>query len=284
MAFDNQISTTIEGAFQDLRDKVSGMTGWGLIEDNIGSGYVVFSTPHTEEVFVGCSALNGWVNLSKSTDDYNSSDYLKIETGQNWDESNQSFGSSGVSDAGQADDENNYGTYNAANNPTADAEYWLGYTADRGFCFYLRRNQGDGQDLSGAVGYGLWETEFWDFDSADTKQGGYNGEGMIGAVGMRSSSMGYVSQNLTRRYGGDGVLNPDSAFNNYLWDRCVFYYSPASNSDTGRSPNAARAYPVWIRDQSGTSVNSGDVVQSSSGGDEYMILNYNGARCAISME
>jgi len=290
MTFDSQIASTAESALGDLATKVSGMTGWSIVDDShtaADGGYVVFGTPSGigEQVLVDAAQVS--VGPVSSTD-RRGDDILAVQTGLNWDSGSQSWGTQGAIQYGNYN-HSSHDNWPANNSPTDSVEYWLGYVAGKGFYYYVRRDVGDGEDRAYGCGYSLVETEFWDYHSAATSSG-YAGGGIVSAVAsdQKTSSVNYTpagqGQELDVSYGGKGLLNPDTNFTNYMWDAQVLRHNPTTNGDTGFTARCARAYPVWLTDLSGSSINSGDVVQDAGGTDEYMILNYHGARATISME
>jgi len=275
MTYDRQIATDAATALADLRDKVSSMTGWGVVDDGVANGYVVFSTPNNEEVGLSESmASGGGGGQFHGRDDPSHS--IGIRVGQNWDAANTVFGTRGPVERGRInDDPGEHSSWSE----TDSVEYWLHYSSD-GFYYYVRRTQGDGDDLASGAGYQVHDTEYWDFHTANTSSG-YAGYGSIGVTSLHTSQS-FNGQEIRRRYGGYGLLNPDGNYSNYLHDDTLLEYGPASNGDTNENPVCARAPDVWLRDRSGTSISAGDVVQTSGGANEYEILDYHDARVAIS--
>jgi hypothetical protein len=82
-----------------------------------------------------------------------------------------------------------------------------------------------------------------------------------------------------------GILNPDSAFNNYVWwSNLAFLQQEVTDTDTGQNPVwAAIDDPLWIQDRSGSDVNTGDVIQDSGGADEWEVVDYHGLRVGLRM-
>ena len=278
MTFDSQVQATHVTALEDLRDKVGGMTDWGVVDDSTApsdGGFVVFSTPSPigEQVAVD----SGYVANGPFTGGNYNAKVISIQTGLNWDQNNENWGTSGGSSTNRPVDEFNYGQ------PDKQVEYWLSYTNDKGFCWYVRQTEGDGTDEAHAFGYQLIETDFWDYHSANTSSG-YAGDGLVSCQSHGGQLRKGVGQEIKPAYGGDGILNPDDNFANYVWNAPVVYHTPTANADTGFNPRCARVYPVWVRERSGSSINSGDVVQNSQGEDEYMVLSYHDTKAALSME
>jgi hypothetical protein len=276
MTYDRQIATDAATALSDLATKVSGMTGWSIVDDSSGSGYVVLGTPNNEEVGISESMASGG-DGGQFHDSDDPSDAIGIQTGQNWDAANTVWGTSGPNLHGRinSDDPGVHRQWDA----TDSVEYWLHYSAD-GFFWYVRRVQGDGYDLAHGGGYQVHSTEYWDFHTANTTSG-YAGYGSIGVVSQRTATR-WDSQELNLRYGGEGLLNPDGNYSNYIHDDTLLTFTPAQNNDTNEKPIAAKEPDVWLRDRSGSSVGSGDVVQTSGGANEYEILHYHGTDVAIS--
>lgn len=288
MTFENQISTDAETALTDLRDKVSGMSNWGIVDDSAlaaDGGYVVFNTPSSIDEQVMVDAAHVQTGPESNTDTYRDH-LLVIQTGRNWDGAN--WGTQGGT-ARAVYDHDKYDEYPHSNSPGDAVEYWLGYVAGKGFYWYVRRVVGDGDDIAYGGGYALVETDFWNYHGAETSSG-YAGDGIISSVcsDQDTSTQKYTQegngQEIGTVYGGTGLLNPDANFTNYMWDAQVLQHSPTQNSETSFNARCARAYPVWLNDRSGSDINSGDVVQDADANDEYMILNYHGARATISME
>ena len=274
MTFDNQVATTVSGALADLRDKVGGMTGWSIAEDTLGSGddvRIVWDTPWNSEA----------LKFRFQYDDGEGNVEMNITYGRNYDTGDQSWGTTfATSDS----------FYMATSNPwdpADDGEYWLQYTADYGFVWYFRRTMGDGSDKSGWFGHASWMNEavFWDYYTAGAATPpvprGYFGYGGRYSNGEEQY---WETADLSHIYGGEGLLNPDNNFSNYVWDKPVWQYNEVQNNDTGENPRAVRGHEVWLQDRSGTAINSGDVIQDDGGTDRFMLVDYHDRPLLMSME
>jgi hypothetical protein len=80
-------------------------------------------------------------------------------------------------------------------------------------------------------------------------------------------------------------LNPDSAFDNYVWwSNLAFLQREVTDTDTDQNPVwAAIDDPLWMQDRSGSDVNTGDVIQNSEGADEWEIVDYHDVRVGLRM-
>lgn len=286
MTYDRQISTTFEQFVTDLYTKISGMTGYGILNDSSTSGHVAISTPTPAIIIIESDQLGSGADASRDLYITEVEGYTDPNTYEPW-----------------ADSDRSYFEFNGVS-ATDSVQYWLQYTADYGFVWYLRRDVGDGDDLSAWSGMMEYAngpgTQFWDPRNADSVtytispyavSGDFSNSGNMSAQDTGFSQGSDHAQINRSSLNGDffgnmrGLLNPDSAFNNYVWwSNLAFRQRQVQDADTGQNPVwAAIDDPLWMKDQSGTDVNTGDVVQDSGGVDEWEILDYHGLRVALRM-
>lgn len=292
MTYDSQIASDWTTAFTDLLTKITGMASWTLVEDNTtAEGYFVVQAPANphfsttndgdDQIYVGSGVLAAGP-LHAAGDD------LHIETGWNWDTTNQVWGTTGRQE-----------TVDTGINPagTDAVEYFLEYVDGRGWCFYIDRNVGDGNDGSAAIGYEIYEQLYWNIH--DTQKWNSNSTkieyGRLLAYGTANGTSLTQAYHIARGMtvfddanNGDtlgyGMLNPDGNFNNYVWSKPTYLVTSVTNSETNSSPVVARAYGLWMEDRSGSDINDGDVVQDSAGADVFEIIDRHGVRVAFRMD
>lgn len=274
MSFDTQIITTLDQVLPDFRDKVDGVTGFSVSYDDAENGTVIFDTPRDDQILV--SLHNGSQSgVGISNDDSTVLAYCR----QGWgnDGTDSSFTTNGSDREGRAPDDDSHGE---AYEPTDSCEYWAHYSTE-GFGIYVRRTQGDQWDTAWGCMAAMVETEYWDYHSANVLGGDQAGATVVGAVGSNSYH-GHSGRHLQGHYGGRGGLNPDPNFNDYVWEKPVKKLNPAE-TETNWSPPCAKFYATWLEDESGSALQSGDVIQTGGGTDRFMLLAYHGARIALSM-
>ena len=185
-----------------------------------------------------------------------------------------------------------------------DVEYWLQYSDGWGWAWYVRREMGDGNNWSFFFGAYEWEdnggTVYYDPTTQDEWKvddwyilslmvGEANGGGSLTRHETWCSNP--PEPDFNHRWGNTtdmearGMLHPDQNFTDYIWwVRGFVADETAQNSDTGESPENTRITDsLWLADYSGTSVNTGDVVQDAGGADEWEIVDYHGNRVALRM-
>jgi hypothetical protein len=284
MTYDRQIATDFTTAVNDLHSKLAGMTGWGYVNDQSATGHVALSHPGTHGTFV--------IESNAMGDGTNASNVFKLHYVENY--TDASTYSPGF-DFGY--DPLKFGGVSGGDS----VQYWLQYTSSYGFVWYLRRDVGDGNDGSAWVGSMEYAngpgTEYWNPRNADSVDVGVGDFVMSGNVSQfrnnnaprgNASSGEIAGMNTdTDNYGRlEGILNPDSAFNNYVWFSDLVYHTDRhlNDPDTGQQPVFASIDdPLFIDDVSGSDVNTGDVVQDSGGNDEWEIVDYNNNRVGIRM-
>jgi len=292
MTYDSQISTTWEQAIKDWADKLGEMTNWSITNDQRATGHIAVNAPAlgygdvTQEGFYIQSS-----NLGDGSDENNN-----LSLGYYYDYTDKNT-------FGQFDNmEINFYSTTGADN----VEYWLQYSDGWGWVWYVRRVENDGNDWSFWVGAFAWEdnggTAYYDpttcdgWDTSD-RAGGYlighnqsspNNQYSVdsylangGGMGDIMTSGWYHSSSTLAR----GLLHPDTAKSDYVWyARGTVTDENSTNSDTGEGVEMIRfTDALWLRERSGTALNTGDVIQDAGGADEWEIVDYYDNRVAIRM-
>ena len=288
MTYDRQIATDFEGFVTDLYTKIAGMPSYGILNDASASGHVAISTPNPAVIVIESQQLGSGADANRDLKVTSVAEYTNATTYTSWadeDRSRLEFDGIGVSS-------------------TDSVEYWLQHTDSYGFVWYLRRDVGDGNDFSawhGLMDYGNGAgTQFWDPRTADSvpytidyyaASGQTSGTGSVSSTETPATSTPARASINGGSLDGDsvgqfrGILNPDSAFNNYVWwANLAFKERDITDTDTGQNPVwAAIDDPLWIQDRSGSDVNTGDVIQDSGGADEWEVVDHYGIRVALRM-
>lgn len=276
MTFDQQIATTLDSYLPAFRDKVAGVTGFSVSYDDAANGTVIFNTPRDDQILVaGHNGTQSGVNISN--DDWTVLGFIRQGWGNGG--TDTSFTTNGSSREARAPDDDSHGEAYAGSDP---CEYWAHYSTE-GFGLYVRRTMGDGWDSSWGMFCAMVETEYWDYHTANVIGGGQAAATLVAATGEHNKFQGWAGRYMEGHYGGQGALNPDDNFGDYVWEKPVKKFSPA-DTETGWSPPCAKFYGVAIDDESGTALQSGDVIQTSGGVDRFMLLAYDNARAALSMK
>ena len=285
MTYDRQIATDFEVFVTDLYTKIADMPSYGILNDDSGSGHVAISTPNPAVIVIESNQLGSGADANRGLKVTSVAEYTNATTFTSWwDKDYSRIEFDGISS-------------------TDSVEYWLQYTDSYGFVWYLRRDVGDGNDFS--AWYGLMDygnspgTQFWDPRSADSVS--YTID-YYAVAGDTSQENDYPTKRPPATtpdrasinggsHDGDcvgqfrGILNPDSAFDNYVWwSTLAFLQREVTDTDTGQNPVwAAIDDPLWMQDRSGSDVNTGDVIQNSEGADEWEIVDYHDVRVGLRM-
>jgi len=286
MTYDRQIATDFEGFVTDLYTKIAGMPSYGILNDASASGHVAISTPTPAVIVIKSNQLGSGEDASNDLYITSVAEYTNANSSTSWaDRGRSRLKFNGISSSDSV-------------------EYWLQYTDSYGFVWYLRRDVGDGNDFSvwhGMMDYGNSPgTQFWDPRNADSvpytidyyaASGQTSGTGSVSSTETPATSTPARASINGGSLDGDsvgqfrGILNPDSAFNNYVWwSNIAFLAQDVIDTDTDQNPVwAAIDDPLWIQDRSGTDVNTGDVIQNSDGADEWEIVDHHDLRVGLRM-
>jgi hypothetical protein len=227
MAYDRQISTTYESALTDIADKIAGMTSWSMVTDQRATGHIALEGPHTGEYLILGSNLMG--DGSEASSDFELGGRPSTSYDYSEGQINPFISTHSLNNNNWAADD----TF----------EYWLQYSDQYGFVIYLRRTMADGYDQSFWVGVldyaNAGGTEEWDPRQTDEWQNNGNpdrfyhyaiwGESGSGSGGLSQSDVNNNFMDVMVR-GNDapsrrprllgrfqGMLNPDTAFSDYVW-------------------------------------------------------------------
>ena len=272
MTFDSGISTTYGGALADLRDKVSGMTNWGLTEDAastpvVGGEHFVLSTPTGEYIKIATTNKGG-VYTEQGT----------AYSGSSWDDRfSNDHGSQYANPGNQGARCTAPYDGNGSPNFGDSVTYWMEYTDGEGFGIYMTRNTGDNRD--GDMFLGFAEISLlWDVTAATNPESTY-------VMGLRGGEYAEYDNdyNLTtdllsfmpeqgvsessESSAGYGQPNPDGNFSNFpAVERSVVASDVYKSGNTG---TILGTHTVWIDPLGGTHQ---DTVQDDSANNLYTIL------------
>lgn len=283
MTYDSQVSTTWDQARTDLRDGLEALPNWTMLVDDLADNdYYVLDPP---------TGSNHHVLISHGTNPSGegNSHELGVVHGFDWDPDADQFNGMSWQHAG-------FDISSGALATDDDVQYWFD-RVDDGFVFACRRNMGDGGDYFGWMGYELFDSLF---NLSDTfynrvEQDRKGPRGIVGARGSGGATGGFWNTWGTKLVGTDdepdlqagyGILNPDSNWSNYVYVRPMFLTSQTRQQDHNQNQVDApfAQTRLWLKDRSGSDVNSGDVVQDTDGNDLYEIVEYQGERIAIRMD
>ena len=247
-----QEQTTFIEAMRDYRDQIGDLSGFSIVEDDLGNSgspneslpYLGISTPYRDDLRL------------RLREDYQRSIYHYLG---HWD--GGSFSSMDSKQVGAA----THSSYEMAWDHTV--EYWHSYSDDHSV-FFIRRVEGEGRD--GACWFGAQVVDkLWPYNQANI----YETDWVHAAYGTNSSSSGFDTGAGAVQQGGEGAVNPDASFNNYVWNEgLVESYAYVVSESNYRT--LIGSYDAWITDESGTNADSGDVVQDDQANDVYEILKY----------
>lgn len=281
MAFDSAIATDWGTALADLRDKVGGLTNWAIEKDSSGGATslaagddFVLSNPHGEALRVEFSSRNQsegyrwlWLRYGASYDSANDAiDHYSRTFNTFW------------RDQGIA-------PLNADThmNATDAVTYWLEYV-DGGFCMYVQREEGDGDD--GDLVFGLADiNKLWDYSSAASLEShqiqlmGASNQGDLNVLKTQARMGESGTQPLAYC---QGAVNPDANYNNFPYTEGIAHSGQYKNAQN--DPAIIGDYDLMLRDDSGGDSAHRDTIQDSSGADVYTILKRNDVNCAIRMD
>jgi len=278
MTYESQIQSSLDNIVDIMYDGISTMTGWNVIVDErTGSGYFVMEAPVSNQ------------HVLISGRDSNPGGYgrdwgFSVTHGYNWDISNNVFSGTQWGEADIIVDDDYQSAHESDN-----CQYWFERHPEKGFIIAIRRNVGDGNDEFGWIYYNIVDAK-WDnqmLENADDDM-------PIGVVGANSSRSvngtwwdGWGRNHVGQT--GRGILNPDGEWSNYTWVEHNWEHtrfpSQYSNGDDVTSQNIPEGTTdMWLRDLSGSTLNTGDVIQDTNGNDLYEIVEYHGKRVAIKME
>jgi hypothetical protein len=257
MTHDAEVSTTLTGAFEDLRDKVGGMTGWSIALDNF-TGY------NNNENFVLQTATSEYVEFEPGG---GNDELCRVSYGPDYDTTNDQWTdqySTVWNFSPQANDDFRLSA-------TDSVTYWLTYTSGTGFVFYMDRNEGDSYDGDGAFGMANL-TKLWAYDTAANREGDYailsqggafNGDHVFNDTGEGGTAQASVD--------AKGIVNPDGNFNDYVAIETNF---PASNQYEGDISKEAiiGTHDLWLHDQSGSASAHKETIDDGAGNPKWVIL------------
>jgi hypothetical protein len=219
MTHDAAQTTTWGGALAALRDKVAGLTGWSIAYDYSGStadpvasgeGWA-WQTPTGEYIEI---SLGGNANALPAY----GTDY---DTGAGGFNTEWSYpGSPYISPAASNYDAIAY---------TDSVQYWLTYV-DRGFVFYVSREEGDGKDGDCFIGFAEINKS-WDYTTAQAPES----EMAFTLLGQRADGNGYTNEinyigkeaDSANTAPARGLLNPDGNFGNFPMTETTFQHASA---------------------------------------------------------
>ncbi|ACV46611.1 hypothetical protein [Halomicrobium mukohataei] len=294
MTFDGPIATTWGKALAALRDKVTSMTGYSVVDTSSGGGDA--SVP-TNDWFVIATPFNEYIRFRPNTDQDNRG--LTPEYGVDWDTGSSSWNDRYPNDPGNRLKEigRNDGTTGKITAHQSDGggiqegdavTYWLEYV-DSGFALYFQREEADGNDGDGMI---FFEevTQLWDYDDAATHEANM----IFGVAGHVADSIDYnpikqvaldcrmAQSGSSPHHYAQGVANPDANYNNYP------YTDGVARSSSYRNASGADAvigrYEMVLQERSGGDAAHRDTIQDADGNDLYTILNRDAASVALRMD
>jgi len=298
MTFDNAVASTWGEALADLRDKVAGMNNWSIEDDSSGGAnslsrgdWFVLSTPTGEDIRVQVT--------NDQTFGYSG---IRVSYGPAWDKTNDNWSdqygndprSKYLNGTGQYSVQDSIAPLDPADDRNAlgmgdNVTYWMAYSDAVGFCFYVERTQGDGNDGDLALGFAE-VNQTWDYSTASSRESDY----AILYAGARHERRDYnerfgrsidvyglVASGGDQNNTGFGLVNPDSNYANYPLTDSLVRSSKYRNSN---SQNAIiGTHDLYLDDRSGNDSAHRDTVQDDSGANLYTILKATGRSVAIKM-
>jgi hypothetical protein len=294
MTFDAAQSADWGTAIADLRDNVSGLTGWSVNEDSTGGAaqltpgdYFVLTTPtlgsgNSEDIYIGFdSSAAGlvvqhgpsWNSGTSSWDDQFT--YDPFETEDFYEGSTYNAFSDNVlvhpkslgtgDSSGDAVDENDTGTY------------WMEYV-ERGFGIYWQREVGDGDDED--IFFGASEVQkAWAYDTASEREAefvlgfGDSNVSLQRLIHMSESGTGTSPKQYDQpnnEYVARGLVNPDNNLDNYPLTNNIL--ASAQYTTPGGETTVIGDHNLWINDISGSETGHKDLIQDAGSTDIYTIL------------
>lgn len=257
--FVDAATTTVESFVPDLRDAITSMTDWSVIEDSTGGAATFTSGDYVELGTAGQTSVS--IRLTEDTNNN------KFKIGTRWgDEANSSAGSYGYSTRYANPSNGNHASGLSDGSVTyglADAlVYWLYYENGKGFMTFFRRNQGDGGDQAAGFGYAKVQ-KLWNYTNASATEGEY--AAIYVGNGSWVSRGGLPSGESSNNQWAEGRVNGDSNFSNVpLTRESVLYSVQYSETPVG-------TIALVLDDPQGTLAH-GDVVQDSGGTDIYKMM------------
>jgi hypothetical protein len=206
MTHDAAITATYQEFVADLRDKVGGLTGWSIAYDSSGAD------PYPQDnTFAWQTPTGEYIEVL-----YTTSGGIQYRYGKDYDTGTGSWNSEWSTPGGQSVDPIG-GQYNSVG-ATDQVQYWLTYF-DRGFCYYVSREVGDGNDSGAFVGFAEI-SKTWDYTTAQTDD-----SEMVFEMEGKASGAEYGTIDWSNRMGRNGsddntapargLLNPDGNFGNF---------------------------------------------------------------------
>ncbi|MDX1746708.1 MAG: hypothetical protein R3324_12280 [Halobacteriales archaeon] len=294
MAFDAAIPATWGEFLADFKTKVEGMTNWSAVDesdwpdpvpDDGTNHWFVVQTPHADYI--------------RFLVDFRGRMGINMEWGDDWDSVNDTWNNeyntsmTDVRDDGINNDTEWVPKDNNANRQmgaTDNCRYWMEYVDDKGFAWYVQREEADGQD--GDLFMAIAEINpLWSFHTAaanpETRytfsvQGGYvrNDQNEI-RTNSYFNRTGYGnSSNATIT--GEGIVNPDTNLSNFPWKDNIIGSSIYRNSDGEDA--IIGDHQLFIRDQSGGDSQHRDTVQDGGATDIYTLLKRNNCDVGLRMD
>jgi len=264
MTFDAAISTTIGGAYADLRDKVGGMTNWSIAYDSSGGAAEIGQN----DVFTLQAPTGEYFRFT-----FGSSEGLPavaVEVGPDYDAANDSWNDRYSHDHEAVVGNNGPAPVDRDTGRMSDSvTYHAAYADSVGFAWYLDRQEGDGNDNDMAIG-AAQINKLWDFSTAAERISNYAmlslGRGEDNSTyrewGIIPGSSGRTSNDTVR---GFGRVNTDANFDNYP----VVEETQLAADQYGGS--VVGEMDLWIDDRSGGSSSHKDTVQDSNGNNIYTL-------------
>lgn len=288
MTFDAAQSADWGTMIADLRDNVSGVTGWSVNEDSTGGAaqftggdYVVFTTPdpgsgNTEDVRIGLES--GALGLT-------------IQHGPSWNSGTQSWDDQFTYDPSETEDfydtQDNAFTEPVAVFPKNDTDvamsendagtYWMEYV-ERGWGVYWQREVGDGDDEDIFVGCSQVQ-KAWAYDTASEREAefvlGFGDSNVqqqrlahMSESGTGTSPKNYDTPN--NEYIARGLVNPDNNLDNYPLTNNIL--ASSQYTTPGGETTVVGDHNLWIDDISGSETGHKDLIQDAGSTDIYTIL------------
>jgi len=252
MTFDNIDSTDVGTALAEIRDKITGVTGWSLAY-TAGTGADASVDPSNYTITIE-TPTGEYIEL---TDDPYAGTAVGISYGPDYDTTNGGF-----NDAYPEPSNDRFQFTSGTATATDLADYMIEYVP-RGFVFHLRRNENDGEDDACLIGF-CEVSKLWNYDNAATREGDYAYRLSAGnSPGDYSAGLGVSGE--SNRHEAEGRVNQDSNFTSfeYVEDQVL-----AASTYNG---TIVGTVDLWISDNSGSDLADGDTVQDSGGTDVYTV-------------
>ncbi|ELY63576.1 hypothetical protein [Natrinema versiforme] len=161
MTFDGPINTTYGEAMAQIRDKISSMADWSVKDEQYNTDNTAFTS--NNDYFVFTTPEGSDVRLSATGDEE-----IELEHGPNWDASAGSW-EDRYSNSWQAMP---HDEHDGSPSFSDQVKFWVEYVNNKGFAFYMSREEGDDYDAGMAMGISEL-TRLWDYSTAQVRESKY---------------------------------------------------------------------------------------------------------------